>query len=51
MITTVIPGTVWCELAPDHSALRLHVFDLGDEAEFVRHFKERYEHSLQEIFE
>lgn len=51
MITTVVPGTIWCELAPDRSALRLHVFDLGDEAEFVAHFKQRYEHPLKEIFE
>ena len=29
MITAVIPGTVWTELAPDRSALLLHVFDLG----------------------
>ncbi|MBZ8141512.1 Na+/H+ antiporter subunit E [Rubrivivax gelatinosus] len=51
MITTVVPGTVWCELAPDRSALRLHVFDLADEAEFVAHFKQRYERPLKEIFE
>jgi multicomponent K+:H+ antiporter subunit E len=51
MITTVVPGTIWCELAPDRSALRLHVFDLGDEAEFVAHFKQRYERPLKEIFE
>ncbi|MBK1614732.1 Na+/H+ antiporter subunit E [Rubrivivax gelatinosus] len=51
MITTVVPGTVWCELAPDRSALRLHVFDLAGEAEFVAHFKQRYERPLKEIFE
>ena len=51
MITTVVPGTVWCELAPDRSALLLHVFDLGDEAAFIAHFKARYERPLQEIFE
>ena len=51
MITTVVPGTVWCELAPDRSALRLHVFDLGDEAAFIAHFKGRYERPLLEIFE
>ncbi|MCC9595227.1 MULTISPECIES: Na+/H+ antiporter subunit E [unclassified Rubrivivax] len=50
MITTVVPGTVWCELAPDRSALRLHVFDLVGEAEFVAHFKQRYEQPLKEIF-
>lgn len=51
MITAVIPGTVWCELAPDHSRLMLHVFDLADEAEFIAHYKMVYEHPLQEIFE
>lgn len=50
MITTVIPGTVWSELAPDSSALRLHVFDLPDEAEFVAYYKRRYERPLKEIF-
>lgn len=51
VVTTVVPGTVWCELAPDRSRLMLHVFDLADEAAFVRHFKERYELPLKEIFE
>jgi multicomponent K+:H+ antiporter subunit E len=51
MITTVTPGTVWCELAPDCGALRLHVFDLADEAAFIVHFKRDYELPLKEIFE
>jgi multicomponent K+:H+ antiporter subunit E len=51
VITTVTPGTVWSELAPDRSALLLHVFDLDDEAAFVAHYKERYERPLMEIFE
>jgi multicomponent K+:H+ antiporter subunit E len=50
-ITTVVPGTVWSELAPDSSALLLHVFDIGDEAEFIAFFKHRYERPLREIFE
>jgi multicomponent K+:H+ antiporter subunit E len=50
-ITTVIPGTVWCELMLDRSSLLLHVFDLDDEAEFIAHFKARYERPLKEIFE
>lgn len=50
MITAVIPGTVWCELAPDRSALRLHVFDLEDEAAFIVHYKADYERPLKEIF-
>ena len=51
VITTVVPGTIWTELARDRSALLLHVFDVQDEAAFVRHFKARYEHPLKEIFE
>lgn len=51
MITTVVPGTVWTELAPDRSALLLHVFDLDDEAAFIAHFKQRYEQPLVQVFE
>ncbi|OLS58967.1 Na+/H+ antiporter subunit E [Pseudomonas putida] len=51
MITTVIPGTVWSELALDRSVLLLHVFDLDDEASFIEHFKHTYERPLMEIFE
>lgn len=51
IIAAVIPGTVWSELAPDRSALLLHVFDLEDEARFIAHFKTAYEYPLKEIFE
>jgi multicomponent K+:H+ antiporter subunit E len=51
MITAVVPGTVWSELAPDRSALLIHVFDLDDEAAFIQHFKTDYEQPLKEIFE
>lgn len=51
MVTTVVPGTVWSELALDRSALLLHVWDVRDEAAFVVHFKSRYERPLKEIFE
>ena len=51
MITSVTPGTVWSELALDRSILLLHVFDLGDEAQFIQHFKHDYERPLMEIFE
>ena len=51
VITTVVPGTVWSELAIDHGAVLLHVFDVDDEAAFVAHFKARYERPLREIFE
>lgn len=52
-ITTVIPGTVWTELAGDRSWYMLHVFDLHeDEVDaFVARYKARYEHPLKEIFE
>ena len=51
MITTVVPGTIWSELALDRSVLLLHVFDLDDEAAFIDHFKTAYERPLMEIFE
>jgi multicomponent K+:H+ antiporter subunit E len=51
VITTVVPGTVWSELAPDRSALMLHIFDVHDEASYILHFKARYERPLMEIFE
>ena len=51
MVTTVVPGTVWCELARDGSALLLHVWDVPDEAAFVAHYTQRYEQPLREIFE
>jgi multicomponent K+:H+ antiporter subunit E len=51
MIMAVIPGTVWSELAPDRSAVLVHVFDLNDEAAFIDHIKSCYEQPLREIFE
>jgi multicomponent K+:H+ antiporter subunit E len=51
MVTTVVPGTVWSELALDRSALMLHVWDVDEEQAFVAHFKARYETPLREIFE
>jgi multicomponent K+:H+ antiporter subunit E len=51
MITTVIPGSIWSELAADRSALLIHVFDLDDEAAFIAHLKADYEHPLKEVFE
>ncbi|WPP01794.1 Na+/H+ antiporter subunit E [Pseudomonas sp. HR96] len=50
-VCTVIPGTVWSELALDRSALLMHVFDLDDEARFIEHFKATYERPLMEIFQ
>lgn len=51
MICTVVPGTVWSELALDRSVLLIHVFDLDDEARFIEHFKSTYERPLMEIFQ
>jgi multicomponent K+:H+ antiporter subunit E len=51
MVTTVVPGTVWSELALDRSALMLHVWDVDEEEDFVVRFKARYEQPLREIFE
>ncbi len=51
MVTTVVPGTVWSELALDRSALLLHVWNVDDERAFVTRFKDRYEKPLREIFE
>jgi multicomponent K+:H+ antiporter subunit E len=50
-VVTVVPGTVWSELALDRSALLLHVWDVEDEQEFVARFKTRYERPLRDIFE
>jgi multicomponent K+:H+ antiporter subunit E len=51
MVTTVVPGTVWSELALDRHALLLHVWDVGEERAFIARFKDRYEKPLREIFE
>ncbi|TWO68516.1 monovalent cation/H+ antiporter subunit E [Caenimonas sedimenti] len=51
VITTVVPGSLWSELAPDRSAVLLHVFGVDDEAAYVLEFKSRYERPLKEIFE
>lgn len=51
MVTTVVPGTVWSELALDRSALLLHVWDVDEEQAFISRFKARYERPLKEIFE
>ncbi len=51
VVTTIVPGTVWSELALDRSMLLLHVWDVGDESTFVARYKARYETPLREIFE
>lgn len=51
MVTTVVPGTVWSEIALDRSALLLHVWNVGEKEAFIARFKARYEKPLREIFE
>lgn len=51
LVTTIVPGTVWSELAADRSALLLHVWDVDDERDFIRQFKARYEQPIREIVE
>ena len=51
MITTVVPGTVWCELARDGSAVLLHAWNAPDADAFIAMYKERYERPLIQIFE
>lgn len=51
VITTTIPGTVWCELARDNSSFLLHVWHAPDPQAFALAYKERYEKPLMRIFE
>lgn len=51
MITTVVPGTVWCELARDSSTVLLHAWNAPDPDAFIAMYKERYERPLIQIFE
>lgn len=51
LVTTIVPGTVWSELAIDRSSLLLHVWDVDDEVAYAARFKDRYERPLREIFE
>lgn len=51
MVTTLVPGTVWSELALDRSRLMLHLWDVQEAEDYIRFFKARYEKPLREIFE
>jgi multicomponent K+:H+ antiporter subunit E len=51
MVTTIVPGTVWSELALDRSRVMLHVWNVTEANAFIRRYKARYEKPLQEIFE
>jgi multicomponent K+:H+ antiporter subunit E len=50
-IVTATPGTSWVRYDRASRRLTIHVLDLVDEEAWIRHFKERYERRLQEIFE
>lgn len=49
-ILTATPGSAWVEFDAEEGWLLLHVLDLGDEEEWVRLVKDRYERPLMEIF-
>jgi multicomponent K+:H+ antiporter subunit E len=51
VITTIVPGTVWSELATDRTWVVLHVWDAPDPDAFIAFYKARYEQPLREIFE
>ncbi|MBV7485899.1 Na+/H+ antiporter subunit E [Bordetella sp. BOR01] len=48
-ILTYTPGTVWVDVSDD--ILTLHVLDLENEQAWIDLIKQRYEHTLKEIFE
>ena len=50
-IITSTPGTIWMSYEPKERVLLIHVFDLVDEATWIRMIAERYERPLREIFE
>ena len=49
-IITLTPGTVSSVLSDDRRYLLVHVLNLKDPGELVRHIKNRYEKPLMEIF-
>lgn len=51
MIVTFTPGTAWAQLSADNRVLLLHVLAIQSEEVLVALIKQRYERSLQEIFE
>lgn len=50
-IITSTPGTLWISYESDERVLMIHVFDLVDEAEWIRTVTERYARPLMEVFE
>ncbi len=49
-IITLTPGTVSAVLSDDRRHLLVHVFNLKDPDQVIRHIKQRYEAPLMEIF-
>jgi multicomponent K+:H+ antiporter subunit E len=50
-IITSTPGTIWMSYETRDRVLLIHVFDLVDEAVWIRTITERYEQPLREVFE
>lgn len=50
-IITSTPGTIWMSYQIKERVLLIHVFDLVDDAVWIRTITERYERPLREIFE
>jgi multicomponent K+:H+ antiporter subunit E len=50
-IITATPGTIWMSYRAAEGVLLIHVFDLVDEATWIRTITERYERPLRGIFE
>ncbi|MDR5708854.1 MAG: Na+/H+ antiporter subunit E [Armatimonadota bacterium] len=48
---TMTPGTMTVDVAPDRSALLVHVFDLEDPQDVVRRIRSRLERWVAEVFE
>jgi multicomponent K+:H+ antiporter subunit E len=51
VIITATPGTAWMQHDARQGAVLLHVFDLVEEADWIRLIKGRYERLLLEIFQ
>ena len=50
-IITATPGTVWAGLSVDGQHLTLHILDIGNEQQWIRYIKTRFERPLLRIFE
>lgn len=50
-IITATPGTSWMRYDSAANVVTIHVLDLVDADDWIRSFKQRYEHPLMEIFQ